>query len=164
MLITLGALVLLWKSLPALHIPATQVQQEEANAQINQPLKIYVPKISKVLNITDGYVIDNRWTISENGVSFYTNSASPGGSGNTVIYGHNRRDILGNLEKVKTGDSVYIVQASGNFIKYEITETKKVEPQQVEILNQSVEPKLTIYTCSGYLDQARFVVIATPVS
>ena len=127
------------------------------------PIAPNIPKLAKILVISDGYVIDNRWAISETGVSFLTTSALPGQVGNSVIYGHNRRDILGELPQITAGDPIYIVLGDGNFVKYEVFETREVKPTQVEILNQSSDSRLTIYTCIGFLDKARFVVVASKI-
>lgn len=128
-----------------------------------KPTKLYIPKIAKILYVSDGYVVDNRWAISETGVSYLISSALPGQTGNSVIYGHNRQEILGNLPQVTAGDPVFVVLTSGDFVKYAVFETKVIEPTQVDILNQSADSRLTIYTCSGFLDTARFVVIAKKV-
>ncbi len=126
----------------------------------NQPVKLIIPKLSKTLSITEGEVVKNRWTIAETGVSFLSDSALPGTSGNSVIYGHNRANILGQLNHINPGDKIYVLLESGEFIKYEVVEEKEISKYQVEILSQSADSRLTIFTCSGFLDSSRFVVIA----
>lgn len=126
----------------------------------DKPVMLYIPKIAKTLSIADGEVVGNRWSVSETGVSYLVTSALPGTFGNSVLYGHNRQDILGNLPKVTIGDDIYVVAESGEVIKYEVFERKEIQPTQVEILNDVGDSRLTIYTCSGFLDQARFVVVA----
>ena len=41
---------------------------------------------------------------------------------------------------------------------------KEVKPNAVEILESADDSRLTIYTCSGFLDTARFVVVAKKAS
>lgn len=135
-----------------------QPQIPQSNLNI-KPSKLYVPNKTGVLSVSDGIVFDNRWEISETGVSYYTKSSLPG-YGNTVLYGHNTKEILGNLKSVKSGDTIYLVLENGTFQRYIVSETKEVKPTQIEILQDTYEPRLTIYTCSGFLDQSRFVVIA----
>lgn len=124
------------------------------------PKTLFIPKLSRTLAVSDGEVINNRWSISLTGVSFLKTSVQPGSVGNSVLYGHNLDNILGDLYLVGKGDSIYVVVESGNFAKYEVVETKEVTSQSVEILNASQDSRLTLYTCSGFLDSARFVVIA----
>ena len=170
LLIIFGAGFLIYPQLQKLDLSVASsklasLQKESASAANlpARPFKLYIPKIAKILYVSDGYVVDNRWSISETGVSYLTSSAAPGQIGNSVIYGHNRNDILGYLPKVTTGDPIFVVLANGDYVKYEVAETKVIEPTQVEILDQTHDSRLTIYTCSGFLDTARFVVVAEQI-
>ena len=160
-LIILGAGIILFAAInkSVAQIPS-QKETSQGSQYLPKPTKLYIPKLAKSLYVSDGYVTDNRWTISETGVSYLTTSAIPGQTGNSVIYGHNRNDILGYLPQVTAGDPIYVVLASGDYVKYQVAETKVIQPSQVEILSQSADARLTIYTCTGFLDQARFVVVA----
>lgn len=129
-----------------------------------KPAKIYVTKLGRTLDISDGTVVDNRWTISTTGVSYLTTSGDLGGVGNVVLYGHNTKAVLGGLWKVQNGDIVEITGIDGKVYKYEIFERREVKPNQVEILNHTEDSRLTIFTCSGFLDSARFVVVGKLVS
>lgn len=161
-LIILGAGLVLLAAFSKVNFQIPQKEVAGANF-VPKPTKLYIPKLGKTLYVSDGYVAGNRWTISETGVSYLTSSAIPGYVGNTVIYGHNRNEILGGLPQVVDGDIVYVVRGDGNFVKYAVFETKVIEPTQVDILNQSADSRLTIYTCTGFLDSARFVVVAKKV-
>lgn len=159
-LIILGAGFVLAAAFNKTTLQIPQRQGSQTAQILPKPTKLYIPKLAKILYVSDGYVVDNHWTISETGVSYLTSSAIPGQTGNTVLYGHNRSDILGDLPKVVDGDVVYVVRRDGDFVKYQVSETKVIEPTQVSILNQSTDSRLTIYTCTGFLDSARFVVVA----
>lgn len=125
------------------------------------PVKIYIPKIGRFLPIEAGKVVENRWEVSERGVSYLTSTPAPGQLGNTVMYGHNRDAILGRMQNLVSGDKIYVLGDKGTIYKYTVFETKEITPQQVEILNQTEDKRLTVYTCSGFLDQSRFVVVAS---
>lgn len=161
-LILAGASLLVANALHRVNLSAKHTHQAAMSPQeiTTKPAKIYIPKMKRTLAVSDGYYADNRWTVSETDVSYYTNSARPGEVGNAVIYGHNRRDILGGLWRVQDGDTIYVIMDSGDFVKYAVFERKEIKPTQVEILNQTSDSRLTIYTCSGFLDTARFVVVA----
>jgi LPXTG-site transpeptidase (sortase) family protein len=158
----LGFFLILWASRQFVSSPNTpeakiEFSFDQAKAK---PTKIYIPKISRILSVSDGQVAGNRWTISPTGVSYLTSSAVPGKAGNSVMYGHNRNDTLGYLPNLKNDDIVYVVMDSGTVYKYKVFETKQIEPTQVEILNESRDARLTLYTCIGFLDQARFAIVA----
>lgn len=159
-LITLGAwLILFSNTYGRSNFSLERSSKKEVSVYLAQPIKLFIPRLSKTLKISDGFVTDDRWMVSETGVSFLTTSAVPGNGGNSVLYGHNRVDILGKLWKVTDGDLVYVILSDGSFAKYRIFETKEVAPNQVEILDHVGDSRLTIYTCSGFLDSARFVVV-----
>ena len=168
MSIFLGSLLLIAASFEKFSFaqiaPQESKEQNESSsdhALTLKPVKLFIPKIDKALSVSAGSFIDERWVISEDGVSFLTTSAVPGTLGNSVFYGHNRKEILGGLPNLKVGEPIYIVMDNGEFVKYEVYETRQINPKEVEILNQSTDSRLTIYTCSGFLDSARFVVFAS---
>lgn len=164
LLVSLGAGLLL-KSAYEKIVPAPQSKIVEASSSKetgSKPTKLYIPQMSRILYVSDGYTEGDRWAISQTGVSYLTSSALPG-NGNTVIYGHNTADILGGMWRVQEGDYIYVVLASGDFVKYQVAERKEIDPTQVEILNNTSDSRLTLYTCSGFLDTARFVIVAKKV-
>lgn len=124
------------------------------------PNTLYIPKLARVVNVTDGQFANDRWTVSATGVSYYVSSALPGTLGNSVFYGHNWANILSGLDKLASGDQIYILGRNGDFVQYKVFEIFEVWPSQVEILNPSSEGRLTIYTCKGLLNEKRLVVIA----
>lgn len=128
-----------------------------------KPKTLYIPKLNRVLAVSDGQVINDRWTTSQTGVSYLKTTPTPGTKGNSVLYGHNLENVLGDLYLLQNGDNIYIVTKNGNFVKYQVSEIKEVTPDSVEILNNSKDSRLTLYTCSGFLDTARFVVVAKQI-
>ena len=167
--IIIGAAVLIWPSFlkaRPLFLVSSKAQNSQSDLNIGaKPAKLYIPRLSRILYVSDGYVTGNRWIISQTGVSFYPESALPGtSSGNSVLYGHNTEEILGGLWQVQDGDFLYVVLKNGEFVKSQVFEKKEITPKQVEILNSSADSRLTIYTCSGFLDTARFVVVGKLVT
>lgn len=128
-----------------------------------KPATLYIPKLNRVLAVSDGEFVGDRWTISQTGVSYLKTTPAPGSKGNSVLYGHNLSNVLGDMYLLQNGDSVYVVSQNGALVKYQVSEIKEVTPDSVEILNNSKDFRLTLYTCSGFLDTARFVVIAKQV-
>lgn len=165
LLIIVGASLILWGAYLSDFIGSKQIQPAQNQVVIenqnkkSKPVKLYIPKLERTLEITDGYIENNRWTVSASGVSFLVDSATPEENGNTIIYGHNTIGVLGRLWKVQKDDFVYLTSSDNKVYKYKIIERKEVKPNQVEILKQEGTSRVTIYTCSGFLDSARFVII-----
>ncbi|OGD89545.1 hypothetical protein A3F45_01440 [Candidatus Curtissbacteria bacterium RIFCSPHIGHO2_12_FULL_41_17] len=158
-LLTWGFLTFQSISIINQNINGSKNKVETVQKPSGRPQRLYIPKLSRIAAISEGQIVDSRFVVSETGVSFWPSSAIPPNIGNSVIYGHNRANILGGLPKVGRGDLLYVVLDNGQYVVYQISETKRVRPSQVEILNPSDDARLTVYTCDGFKDRERFVII-----
>jgi len=165
-LISLGVLVivsvLILTRQPDLSLDNKSIQFEtRLNEQINYPIEINFPSQNKQLSVAMGSFQYGTWKISENSATFLDYSGIPGESGNVVIYGHKKDTVFGDLSKVRPGDKVEIKTINGQSFSYSINSVKDVWPNQVEVLEQGSEQKLTLFTCTGIFDSKRLVVSAT---
>ncbi|CAN5144203.1 hypothetical protein BH09PAT1_BH09PAT1_6120 [soil metagenome] len=124
------------------------------------PMAISLPSINKSLAIYPSKITGKTWQTTTNGVSYLTSSPLPGSTGNSIIYGHNWASIFGDLIKVKPGDPIKIIFQNGKEKLFKVQFTTMVNPNQTQILNPSPDARLTLYTCTGFLDSKRFVVTA----
>jgi LPXTG-site transpeptidase (sortase) family protein len=115
------------------------------------------------VDIDDSVIHDGDWTISEKTASHLTESANPGEKGNIIIYGHNTRQILGNIRALTGKELIRVQTADGVEHHYKIISLQEVDDKQINFLKQTDEEILTLYTCSGFWDKQRFVVQAVPV-
>jgi LPXTG-site transpeptidase (sortase) family protein len=95
-------------------------------------------------------------------VTFVKGSATPGSIGNSIFYGHNWTSLLGRLPGARIGDEVTITMDNGIVKTFVITKTKIVSPNDTEVLDDTNFSRLTLYTCTGFLDSKRFVAFAQP--
>ncbi len=161
LLVLAGAAVLLYAAFSRFDFRIYAVSKTSSSKQIQaKPMKVYMPALGRVLYVSDGEARGSNWIISRTGVSYLTTSAEPGTTGNSIIYGHNTIGVLGGLWRVHEGDSIYVIMDNGQFYKYQVFERKEIDPSQIDILSQTHDSRLTIYTCSGFLDSARFVVVS----
>lgn len=126
----------------------------------NLPERIIIPRLKINLAVSWAKVLENNWSISTKGVSYLIDSGIPGKIGNAVIYGHNKRAIFGPIRWLRKDDKITIINKKGEEFTYVVVETKVVAPAAVEILLPTSDATLTLYTCTGYLDKERFIVIA----
>lgn len=126
------------------------------------PVRIIIPSLKIDLPIVEAKVVKGYWETSATSASHGIGSANPGEQGNMVIFAHARKGLFLPLKEVKTGDIVEIFTQKREF-RYQVLEIKKVTPNQVEIISQTPDEKLTLYTCSGFLDKERLVLVAKPI-
>jgi LPXTG-site transpeptidase (sortase) family protein len=127
------------------------------------PVKVRIPSVDVSLPVIESRLIGDKLETTDQGISYLTNSAYPGDTGNSIFYGHNWTSLLGSLIYVKPGDIVEIEYNDTSRREFEIVSTMEVKPNQTAVLNQTPYSTVTIYTCSGFLDSKRFVVSARPV-
>lgn len=85
------------------------------------------------------------------------------GKGNYCICGHNSTvyaEIFNDLDKIKTGDEMYLVDKDEKRTKYcyIVTEYSIVEPDNVSVLNDFGDNRLTVISCTDDGKQRQVVV------
>jgi len=143
-------------SSPANLLAPGGIEVEPPSAQ--SPTRIVIPKIKVDAPIVAGV----GWEDLKKGVGHLPGSANPGQRGNLYLAAHN--DIYGEifryLEKLEVGDEYFIYAGEEEF-KYVVTETRIIEPTEVEVMLPTTEPVATLQTCYPYLvDTHRLVVIS----
>lgn len=126
----------------------------------NLPTNISIADIGVNLQVIPATIKDEKWQTTKDGVSYLTSSPIPGQEGNSVIYGHNWGNIFGKLPNIKPGNVIEIAYADGTKKKFSVAYTLEVYPGDKSILNKSTDKRLTLYTCTGFLDSKRFVAVA----
>ncbi len=125
-----------------------------------QAIQLDIPAIA-VLNWP--VVQGDGWEQLKKGVGQHIGSANPGENGNVVLAGHD--DVFGevfrDLDKLQPGDQVILYTMQQQFI-YRVTETRIVDPSQVDVMNSTTDPTVTLISCYPYMvDKQRIVVFAT---
>ncbi|HZD56047.1 MAG TPA: class D sortase [Anaerolineales bacterium] len=123
-----------------------------------QAIRIQIPAIGIDAPIVQG----DGWEQLKKGVGQHVGTSNPGQEGNMVLSAHN--DIFGeifrDLDQLKAGDQV-TVHTNQRSYTYVVSGSKMVEPTQVEVMDSTKQPKLTLVSCYPYLvDNQRIVVTA----
>jgi LPXTG-site transpeptidase (sortase) family protein len=127
----------------------------------NIPVRIVITRVNIDLPVVDAKVIDGYWELSENTASYGEGSGVPGQSGNTVIFAHAREGLFYNLKDVKLGDIVYVF-TKDKWFRYKVNKITAVYPNQIEVISPTKNQTLTLYTCTGFVDEKRLVISAIP--
>lgn len=133
----------------------------EKAAHTLEPKTLVIRDLGLELPIFPARVEGRKWKASTKGVSFLSTSPIPGKKGNSVLYGHNWPNLLGNLVKIKPGQEMEVWFNDNSIEKFVVKTTQIVTPEQTSILDPSDDKRITLYTCTGFLDRKRFVATAT---
>lgn len=123
-----------------------------------QAKRIVIPAIGVDAPVVEG---DDPEALKR-GAGHHIGSADPGTKGNCIITAHN--DIYGEifryLEDLEIGDEVF-VHTTSQVYRYEVKVKQFIKPTQVEVMESTRDPVLTLITCYPYMiDTQRVVVVA----
>lgn len=124
------------------------------------PTRLTIPSLALELPIFPARISNQKWDITKDGVSYLVTSPLPGSVGNSVIYGHNWEGLLGPLHEIKSGDEIIVQNSDGAKHIYIVHFISVVTPDQSHIYSNTSDSRLTLYTCTGFLDSKRLVVTA----
>ena len=137
-----------------------KIENKEILTEINPGDEIGIIEIESV-NLKNAIVesTDNEYLRYH--VCHFEESAMPGEYGNFALAGHSstyyHNQVFNEVHKVKVGDKIKITTVDNEFV-YTITETKVVESDEIEVLNQDMSKKeITLVTCTNGGKQ-RFIV------
>jgi sortase A len=140
------------------------VEEYPTNANILttsiQPIRLAIPSIGVDLPIVSSKIRNGRWETTTSAVSYLSASPVPGMTGNSILYGHNWPVLLGNLDKVKPGDTIRISYAPNHTETFTVIYEMIVDPGNLSVLTRTSDRRITLYTCAGFLDSKRLVITA----
>lgn len=123
----------------------------------DRPTRIVVDGLKIDLEVSEAKVVDGYWEVFEDKAGWGEGSGFPGEPGNEVIFAHARKGLFSSLKKAKAGMIIKVIGESGEY-EYEINEIKTVKPNETEVISQTEDEMVTLYTCSGFDNQKRLIV------
>lgn len=126
------------------------------------PTRIIIPSVSIDTPIKKALIIRGYWQVFADSAAWGDQSGIPGQIGNQVIFAHKRSGLFLPLKDVKVKDKIYVL-TDGKSYSYEVEEIKEVKPNQIEVIAPTTDETLTLYTCSGFGDIERLIIVAKRV-
>jgi LPXTG-site transpeptidase (sortase) family protein len=124
------------------------------------PDRITITDLGIDLPVYQATIVNNVWPTTTKGASYLTTSPLPGSMGNSIIYAHNWESLFGHLRNAKVGEKVVVTFPDKTKKTFVIAYTSIVPSNQASILAASTDKRITLYTCTGFLDSERFVAVA----
>lgn len=103
--------------------------------------RLEIPRLNLSTVVFEGADSD----VLERGAGHLPDTALPGKRGNAVLAAH-RDTFFRPLRGIRIGDRVKFHQSKGDHV-YIVKSTRVVEPNEVDVLNPTAEPELTLITC-----------------
>ena len=121
--------------------------------------RLVIPTIDLDTPVKETFIVDGAWEVAEYAAGYMHGTGLPG-QGNTALAGHAglRGAVFRDLPKLAPGDDVYL-DAGGWRYHYRVRGAASVWPTQVEVLDPTPTPVLTMMTCVNW-DAQRLVVTA----
>lgn len=141
----------------------------DQQAVVNQPThnstvsSISIPKVGLHLSVDEAAVSNGDWEISSTQANHWNTSANPGENGNIVLYAHNKTSLFGPIRWLNQGDTIELLDHSNRTHTYIITDTVTTTPDDISYVLPRDEEMVTLYTCTGFFDSQRYIVVARPV-
>jgi len=133
----------------------------ERSGQIPVLIKSYPLGVN--IKIKEAGIQNGVWQIFPDLASHLESSARIGEGGNIIIYGHNKNEILGPIRWAKEGEKIELFDNEGKKYLYQAVKIDTVASDNLTYLLPTDEETLTIYTCVGFLDTKRLIVVAKRV-
>ncbi|TCI60595.1 class F sortase [Exiguobacterium sp. SH0S2] len=149
-----------------------RLAEEEESTKAVTPVQIQIPSINVDTAIEQVGVLDNGQMgvpVDENQVGWFEPGVKPGSKGNAVVAGHvdskTGPAVFYELDQLKTGDDVTIIDENGNTLRFRVTKTESYDTKNApidEIFGTTSNRNLNLITCSGTFGDGgydqRFVV------
>ena len=166
-LLVLGLLLLFSKNKsetnPSSTFKSEPIIVEDFNQEVYDdaklPKKIIIPSVSIDVEVKKAQIIAGFWEVFSESAGWGMGSGIPGEIGNQVIFAHAREGLFLPLQSIKVGSRIYLLTEE-KWFTYEVHEIKEVYPRQTEVIRPTDEETLTLYTCSGFRDSKRLIVLA----
>lgn len=146
-------------------IKVQSFSRPESYARI--PTRVLIPTLSIDLEVRESNEVNGYWEVFEDKAGWGEGSGVPGEIGNQVVFAHARENLFKPLVNAKIGNDIYILaqensdlENKNTWFRYKIEEIKEVYPNQTEVIAPSDDERLTLYTCSGFGDKKRLIILA----
>ncbi|MFZ1721451.1 MAG: sortase [Microgenomates group bacterium] len=138
--------------------PGETIYQESSD----WPTHLKLTLNQEPIELLPAQISTDSWEISQHSASVLTNPSFLGlPKTSTIIYGHNWPRLLGNLHNLKVGDTLYI-KVNDTWRELYIESSDIVSATELSALSAMDETSVVVYTCTGFLDSKRLVVLAKP--
>jgi LPXTG-site transpeptidase (sortase) family protein len=155
-----------WKNLAQQYLvtqAAEKLEQTQPKENTNQgsPTRMLIPSLGIDYSIQPGHQINyTSWVISSTNPHYALVSAKANSKqGNTIIYGHNTKQVFANLTNLTAKQKVVLTTDNNQKFTYEYLKSEIIHPTDTTIFDNQGAPQLLLLTCNGFFNENRKVYI-----
>lgn len=135
-----------------------EIKTESSQTFSGRPVRVIIPSVNINVAIEEGnYFKETKsWNVSKTSAHFANQTSLPNNQeNNTLIYGHNSTNIFGKTKDLKQGDKLYLETDNNLVFEYQYTDQLKTKPTDISVFAYQGPPRLTLLTCTGFLNKER---------
>ncbi len=125
------------------------------------PDRIMIPSVKIDLPVQEAKIEKGYWQVFDDTAAYGQGSAALGEKGNMVIFAHAKEGLFYNLKNVKENDLIFVYSKNKKYA-YKVKKIKTVYPYQTEVIAPTKKRTLTLYTCTGFYNEKRLIVVSEP--
>jgi len=133
---------------------------ENVNVAAGAPVaRLIVPRLNLDAIVVQLADLDDRANLNR-GPGHVPGTAYPGMPGNVFIAGHRTTygAPFGRIDELRNGDKIILVTAEGRHV-YTVYEQRIVEPDDLSVLGQEGEPRVTLMACHPRFSASKRILV-----
>ena len=140
---------------------ATCTEDPAKNYADEQPVSIHMATVGIELPITIHSMSNNTWEVTDSTANVTAESLPlDAEKGNVIVYGHDRSDSFSRIKALTAGDHVILKTHKSSWL-YTVTTVENTTPDNLQWIEPTDNPVLTLITCDGLFSESRTIVRAS---
>jgi sortase A len=139
--------------------PRSIISAPEDGQRGSLPHRLIIPDIDLDTPVIEVFVVDGAWQVADYAAGYLHSTGLPGDPGNMALAGHAglRGAVFRDLGRLRAGADIFVDAGSWRY-QYRVRDMRNVWPTEVNVLDPTLTPTLTLITCTNW-DTQRLIVI-----
>lgn len=123
------------------------------------PRRLIIPALGLDTPVVEVFIVDGAWQVADYAAGYLHGTGLPGDPGNMALAGHAglRGAVFRDLGRLSPGADMFVDAGTWRY-QYRVREMRNVWPTEVEVLDPTLAPTITLITCTNW-DTQRLIVI-----
>ncbi len=123
------------------------------------PRRLIIPALGLDTPVVEVFIVDGVWQVADYAAGYLHGTGLPGDPGNMALSGHAglRGAIFRDLGRLDIGADIFVDAGTWRY-QYRVRDMRNVWPIEVNVLDPTPTPTITLITCTNW-DTQRLIVI-----